>query len=314
VLSVARPQLDKSRCASSSRNDAIIDHVEPPHEHPNKRRGANAKYLEKAISRWGGKRKRTTQDDAFGNNVKRTRDENDATGVTTKQEMFEDRFAELAAFTTKHGHCNPSITPSSEYDSLRDWCNGVRYVYKENMQQRKTTIMGTLSHDQIRRLEELGFEWNKNKSFEDWFGELAAFKTKHGHCTPPSTRTDTHTEYGSLGRWCCSVRHSHKYIQEGKSKRRPLSQDQIGRLDALGFVWNKIKKFDDWFTELVTFKEKYGHCDLPKASPSPYRSLGQWCYCLRYHYKQIREGKTPQRPLTQDQVHRLGMLGFKWIK
>eukprot|EP00979_Chaetoceros_neogracilis_P015178 scaffold5452_cov144-Chaetoceros_neogracile.AAC.1 len=167
VLSVARPQLDKSRCASSSRNDAIIDHVEPPYEHTNKRRGANAKYLEKAISRWGGKRKRTTQDDDFGNNVKRTRDENDAAGVPTKQEMFEDRFAELAAFTTKHGHCNPSITPSSEYDSLREWCNGVRYVYNENMQQRKTTIMGTLSHDQIRRLEELGFEWNKNTLFED---------------------------------------------------------------------------------------------------------------------------------------------------
>jgi hypothetical protein len=165
--------------------------VEPPHEHPNKRRGANANYLEKAISRWGGKRKRTTQDDAFGNNVKRTRDENDATGVPTKQEMFEDRFAELAAFTTKHGHCNPSITPSSEYDSLREWCNGVRYVYNENMQQRKTTIMGTLSHDQIRRLEELGFEWNKNTLFEDCcFDEIVAFKTKHGQ-TPHFTISST---------------------------------------------------------------------------------------------------------------------------
>jgi len=66
---------------------------------------------------------------------------------------FEERFAELDALKkAKHGHCNPSSTPSGRYKSLA-----------------------------------LDFEWSRHKSFEERLGELAGFKTNYGHCNPPNT-------------------------------------------------------------------------------------------------------------------------------
>ena len=72
----------------------------------------------------------------------------------------------------------------------------------------------------------------KRKIFEGRLVELAAYKAKHGNCNVPSTRS---SKYYSLGKWRNVMRGCYKKIQEGKTSRRPLSQNQIGRLEALGF-------------------------------------------------------------------------------
>jgi hypothetical protein len=154
---------------------------------------------------------------------------------TTK---FEGRCAELIAFKAKHGHCYPPSNGSTEYKSLGLWCGQVRYRYRKIREGKFPD--SKLSQDLIRRLEGLGFEWSKNRAFEERFAELAAFKEKHGHCDSPTVPS---SEDRLLGEWCNRVRGYYKKMQEGKISQPPLSHDQIGRLETLGFHWSKISKF-----------------------------------------------------------------------
>jgi len=151
--------------------------------------------------------------------------------------------------------------------------------------------------------------------FEERLAELASFKAKYGHCNTPRY---SQSEYKSLGQWCSQMRSCYKYIQKGKTPARPLSQDQIVRLEALGFEWsrrnNASASFEERLAELASFKAKYGHCNAPRTPSNENYSLGQWCSQMRSCYKKIQEGKTPARPLSQDQIVRLEAYGFEWIR
>lgn len=183
----------------------------------------------------------------------------------------------------------------------------MRLSYKQ--MQAGSPSRRSLSPEQIGRLDALGFEWSRYSSFEERLVELAAFKVKHGHCNAPQTRS---SQYVSLGVWCSEMRASYKRIQQGKTPRSALSQDQIERLDALSFEWvRNTASFEEGFAELAAFKAKYGHCNAP---PSEYKSLVKWCRERRYSYKHIQEGKTPHCLLSRDQIRRLEALGFRWKK
>jgi hypothetical protein len=47
-----------------------------------------------------------------------------------------------------------------------------------------------------------------------------------------------------------------------------------------------IQSFDDRFNDLMAFKAKYGHCDVPRTGD--YISLGRWCIKSRGSYKKIQ--------------------------
>ena len=102
--------------------------------------------------------------------------------MPNKRKTIEGRLTKLATFKARHSHCSHPITPSGEYYSLGQWCAGqVRGSYKK-IQEGKTPLLPSLQ-DQIERFEALGFEWSRTRRFQEWSAELAAFKTKHGHCT-----------------------------------------------------------------------------------------------------------------------------------
>jgi|AntRauTorckE5430_2_1112549.scaffolds.fasta_scaffold02100_3 hypothetical protein len=233
--------------------------------------------------------------------------------VPNNRKTFEQRIMELAAFKAKHGHCNAPRQLTSEYKSLGEWCSKARSHYKQ-IQEGKVSSR-PLSHSQIESLDALGFEWDRKSAnhifLDERFTELAAFKAEYGHCNPPRIPS---SKYYSLGQWCCKVRGYHKQIQEGKIPRGPLPQDQIRRLEAMGFEWVRNNaKFEERFAELAALKAKHGHCDTLITTPSS-TPLGQWCINLRYHHQQMREGNIPRRSLSLDQIRRLDELGFKWSK
>ena len=47
-----------------------------------------------------------------------------------------------------------------------------------------------------------------------------------------------------------------------------------------------IQSFDDRFNDLMAFKAKYGHCDVPRTGDYIY--LGRWCIKTRGSYKKIQ--------------------------
>jgi hypothetical protein len=71
-----------------------------------------------------------------------------------------------------------------------------------------------------------------------------------------------------------------------------------------------IKSFDERFNDLMAFKAKYGHCDVPQHGEFP--SLGKWCRDLRGSYKKIQNNQKPRAKLSDGQIQRLNNAGFKW--
>jgi hypothetical protein len=47
------------------------------------------------------------------------------------------------------------------------------------------------------------------------------------------------------------------------------------RLENAGFEWKLLKTFDDRFNDLVAFKAKFGHCNVPstKSNNNKHSSL-----------------------------------------
>jgi hypothetical protein len=131
--------------------------------------------------------------------------------------FWEERFAELAAFKQREGHCNvPQAYPDNP--ALGKW------VSKQRVAKRR----GALSSDRMVRLDALGFVWNTDDAaWEERFAELAAFRESEGHCNVPQAYPDN----PALGIWVGT--------QRTKRNRGALSSDRIARLDALGFEWER---------------------------------------------------------------------------
>jgi len=71
------------------------------------------------------------------------------------------------------------------------------------------------------------------KTFQERFDKLTEYKREHGHCNVPR-------RYGpdkSLGVWCNNIRYSFRQLQGGKHPHNFISEEDIRRLDEIGFQW-----------------------------------------------------------------------------
>ena len=62
--------------------------------------------------------------------------------------------------------------------------------------------------------------------------------------------------------------------------------------------------------DLLEFKMKYGHCNVPQKYPEN-PVLGRWCSNMRKGYNQIQKGKKPSVNLNMERINRLEEIGFK---
>lgn len=126
------------------------------------------------------------------------------------------RFEQLKAFKERFGHCN--VTRGWKEDpALAQWCSTQR-LYRNK---------GLLSKERIQRLNQLGFVWDSCRAQTDLrFEQLKAFKERFGHCNV----VRGWKENPALARWVNTQR---VYRKKGL-----LSEEQVQRLDQLGFVWS----------------------------------------------------------------------------
>ena len=68
--------------------------------------------------------------------------------------------------------------------------------------------------------------------------------------------------------------------------------------------------FDKRFDEIMAFKAKHGHCDVPHTDE--YLSLARWCNSLKNAHKKIQNNQKPRVNLSDDQIQCLNNVGFKW--
>ncbi len=198
-----------------------------------------------------------------------------------RTQWWESRFSEVSAFRKQFGHCRvPKHWPANP--ALGDWVST----------QRAQRAM--LSPSRRRRLDKLGFDWQVKpmspaKTWEERFQELVGFQKRFGHCDVP-------------GAWPGNQPLSEWVTRQRSRDKRKLSSEQRHRLDDLGFCWAlRETNWDQRFSELHAFWEKYGHCDVPRQWPG---NPGLRGWLLRQRYR--------KHTLSAGRIRKLNGLNFRW--
>jgi hypothetical protein len=209
----------------------------------------------------------------------------DQLGIVWEPERnrWEQMCAALADYKQCSGDCNvPGTWPENR--RLAQWVTAVRASRRRN----------TLAAERIGQLDAMGFEWDRGgqQRWEAMYEQLACFHQAHGHCRVSTTSAQHH----KLGNW---VRTQRTRFRQGE-----LSQDEVRRLNDLGFTWELWRQqWEAMFAALVEYQDTYGHCDVPQQFAEN-RKLGNWVITQRMYY---RKGK-----LDAEQIERLNLLGFHW--
>ena len=143
----------------------------------------------------------------------------------------------------------------------------------------------------------------KNKTFDDRMEDLKRFKETHGHVNVSIP------EDKSLASFCNQTRHAHN--NPGKSKRKQLTDENIARLNALGFNWTTheyvTRSFDERIEDLKEYKQTHGHFNVKIHEDN---SLFGFCKDVRHSLKQVEKDCT--RKLTVERIKKLDDIGFTW--
>jgi len=132
--------------------------------------------------------------------------------------------------------------------------------------QRKQFRQGTLRDDRKAKRDHIGFVYNVpeedrrnfyNQQWEELYQELVEFRRTNGHCRVPCQRKARNTRCKTLSSWV-NLQRTRRSISSGGSGRkyRPLSQEEIDKLDKLGFVWkadNYAERWNDKFERLKIY-------------------------------------------------------------
>ena len=189
------------------------------------------------------------------------------------------------------------VTP--EGYSLGQWVDTQRKI-------RKGTVKGTLTPDQIRKLDALGMRWESatDLSWERYYAAAKQYHDEHGDLRVPWRYV---TEDGiQLANWISNMRMNRR----NGIRNAYLTDERIKALDDLGMCWEVLDYlFERNYAAAVEYHRTHGNLDVPAAYVDPDGvKLGAWLRRLC----RIRAGKSQRGRLTEEQIARLDALGMIW--
>ncbi len=199
--------------------------------------------------------------------------------------LWEKQFGGLEQFKKIYGHCDVPSTYNKN-KQLVHWIINQRAQYSKKI----------LSQERVNKLINIGFNFDPNKAaWEKMFSVLCNYKVVKGHCNVPQNCLDNK----SLGAWVST--------QRARRKQNNLEQEQIDKLDSIGFIWNPndalVIAWEEKFNELKKFKKNHGNCDVP-GEYSENQSLASWVIAQRARYR--------RNSLEQERINKLDSIGFDW--
>ncbi len=199
----------------------------------------------------------------------------------TNISAWETQFLALSQFKERQGHCNVPQR-HNENSKLTTWVGTQRTDYKDKR----------ITQERIARLESIGFQWNPSETaWEMMFTLLCEYRKENGDCNVPPKHKDK-----QLSSW---VAH-----QRTAFKENTLDNQRINRLKEIGFILDPRRSlWNELYDELSNFKNKHGHCNVPKEYPENKR-LGGWVANQRT--------KNSKNKLASDRIDKLNQLGFSW--
>jgi superfamily II DNA or RNA helicase len=188
-------------------------------------------------------------------------------------------FGLLQRFKQREGHCLVPVSHEENGYKLGVWVSNQRHARNH------------LPEDRLKRLNSIGFSWDPiDEQWEKGFEELKDFREKNGHCLVPAT---LQSRGFSLGNW----------VSRQRNRSDTLNASQINRLNLIGFSWNPHEElWEKCYSELLKFRKREGHADVPGSHEVNGITLGQWV---------IRQ-RTQRDKLSAEKQSRLDSIGFSW--
>ena len=151
----------------------------------------------------------------------------------------------------------------------------------------------------VRRLESIGFAWERYASWDEQFEQLHEYKKKVGDCPVPLM----YSPNPKLGRWVTKQRQAYDLYQEGKPSC--MTAEHVQELESIDFVWDPLATaWIERFEQLREFKVQFGHCIVPLKYPADPK-VGIWAANQRRKFK---EGNP--NVCTPESIQALQSIGF----
>lgn len=170
---------------------------------------------------------------------------------------------------------------------------------------REGQIQGTLTEQQIARLDSIGMVWGNRKeiAWQHGFEVAKKYHDTYGNLMVPGKYIDP--DGYPLGQWIIKTR------QQKLNGR--LKDERIAQLDELGMVWNIFDaKWEKAYALAAAYYEENGDLNVPAdyVSPGGY-NLGNWVKRQRY------TRHNPEKScaiLTEERIAKLDEIGMRWEK
>ncbi|MEI8362364.1 MAG: Helicase associated domain protein [Betaproteobacteria bacterium] len=200
------------------------------------------------------------------------------------EERWQEKFNELLAFREQYGSCEVE-KQAETHKKLLQWVDV----------QRSQRSQDKLTEKRISLLESIEFGWQSvnDTKWQSRYLELKNYYIQHGDADVP----DQSKDYSKLAKWVGSMR--------TRKKSSKLDDERIRLLDELEFSWKLRDKgsWEDRLAEVVAFKEKYGHCNIPLNLTEPSK-LSKFVNATRV---QRNKGL-----LSAERIAKLDDVGFLW--
>uniref|UniRef100_UPI003D78B080 Helicase associated domain protein n=1 Tax=Catenibacterium mitsuokai TaxID=100886 RepID=UPI003D78B080 len=185
----------------------------------------------------------------------------------------------------------PARYITEEGYALGSWINNQKAI-------RKGTIVGKLTEDQIKKLDDIGMIWDSLDYFwEQSFISAKEYYLAHGNLDVPTNFKSKDGKH--LGNWVLRQRQLYK--------SNSLTDEQVKKLNSIGMDWmHRVDRiWENGFLEAKNYSEEYGNLSVPKNYRSNTDfSLGIWIQRQRSLYKNNK--------ISEDRIKRLTGIGMNW--
>lgn len=188
---------------------------------------------------------------------------------SVKDIAWEKNYFAAKEYFAEHGDLLPSVIDKAYHGvKLGRWIAQLRSYRKSGI------CSAYLTDERIKLLDEIGMVWDvPDYLFEKNYAALLDYYKENGNADVPSYYV---TADGlRLGAWVFNIRNRRKKIGQGAE----LTEEQIKRLDELGFSWEGRHKntWDTAYAAAREYKAKHGDLKIPAAYvTADGLALGRW--------------------------------------
>jgi len=196
-------------------------------------------------------------------------------------QRWEDAFRLTMEFKEREGHCNIPQRHKEKEKELGKWV----------FNQRTWKKTGKLLHPREERLKEIGFVFDQlGNSWDKMYQNLQMFKEREGHCVVPSNHKENEKK---IGQWLM--------LQRQKKRNGKLERLHEEKLTKIGVDYDTLaeQRWENMFQLLLQFRDREGHCRVPRYHKENGQNLGMWLATL---VQSKKDGKL-------DPIHEKNLLG-----